>query len=85
MVFSKAISGGIMLALLILMFPTLFGEGYQSLKSLNNDQSHDLLTRSVFEDAVTNDRMWVGLVAIIMIIKVLSSIPNVDEYSYRQS
>lgn len=73
MVYSKAISGGIMLALLILMFPTLFGEGYQSLKSLNNDQSQDLLTRSIFEDAVTNEWMLVGFVALVMLIKVFAA------------
>jgi CIC family chloride channel protein len=73
LVFSKAISGGIMLALLILIFPTLFGEGYQSIKSLNADNSHEILTRSIFEDAVTNEWMILGFVAIVMMIKVVAT------------
>jgi chloride channel protein, CIC family len=73
MVFSKAISGGIMLALLILMFPTLFGEGYQSIKSLNADNSHEILHRSVFEDAISNEWLMVGFVGIVMLVKVFAA------------
>jgi len=73
LVYSKAISGGIMLALLILMFPTLFGEGYQSIKSLNSDNSHEILSRSIFEDAVTNEWMLLGFVTIVMLIKVVAT------------
>jgi len=73
LVYSKAISGGIMLALLILMFPTLFGEGYQSIKSLNSDHSTEILSRSIFEDAVTNEWMLLGFVTIVMLIKVVAT------------
>ncbi len=73
LVYSKAISGGIMLALLILMFPTLFGEGYQSIKSLNSDQSNEILSRSIFENGITNEWMLLGFVTIVMLIKVVAT------------
>lgn len=71
-VYSKAISGGIMLALLIFMFPALFGEGYQSLIFLNTDNTTELLNRSIFEDLISNEWLLLGFVGTIMLVKVIA-------------
>lgn len=54
--YRKAIVGGTLLAGLIFLFPTLFGEGYQSIKLLAKDSPESLLTNSVFE--VFKDNKW---------------------------
>jgi CIC family chloride channel protein len=71
-VYSKAISGGIMLALLIFMFPALFGEGYQSLIFLNTDNTTELLNRSIFQDLISNEWLLLGFVGTIMLVKVIA-------------
>lgn len=73
LIYSKAISGGIMLALLILVFPTLFGEGYQSIKSLSNNHAGQIADRSVFESFITNDYLLLGFIGLVLMIKVFAT------------
>ncbi len=73
LVYSKAISGGIMLALLILVFPSLFGEGYQSIKSLSNNNADQIVDRSVFESFINNDYLLLGFIGLILMIKVFAT------------
>jgi len=42
----KAIIGGILLSLLCLLFPPLFGEGYSSIKSFTNGDIHQIIEHS---------------------------------------
>ena len=44
----KAIIGGTLLSILCALLPPLFGEGYESLKSMNNGQARTLLDHSLF-------------------------------------
>lgn len=73
LIYSKAISGGIMLALLILIFPTLFGEGYQSIKSLSTNNADQIVDRSVFESFITNDYLLLGFIGLVLMIKVFAT------------
>ncbi|RYE34161.1 MAG: chloride channel protein [Sphingobacteriaceae bacterium] len=45
----KAILGGLMLALLCILLPPLFGEGYQSVKSLANGQAQAVVSTSFLQ------------------------------------
>ncbi len=58
----KAIRGGLLLAVLIFIFPTLFGEGYESIKDLMNDRAR-LVYESSFFSRLT-DNAWAILVFI---------------------
>ncbi len=72
-VFKKAIIGGIILGILCLFFPPLFGEGYESIKSLASNSANKLLENSLFQFEIDNEYFIVFFVGIIMLIKVLAT------------
>jgi CIC family chloride channel protein len=64
--YGKAVIGGIALALLIYLFPPLFGEGYNSIKTLSELHPEKLLANSLFSDFSSNQ--WIVLVFIGAIV-----------------
>jgi CIC family chloride channel protein len=52
-VYKKALFGGIILAVLILMFPSLYGEGYDSIKTLADMNPEKLFEHSILSGLVT--------------------------------
>jgi CIC family chloride channel protein len=71
--FPKAILGGILLGLLIFIFPPLYGEGYGLINKLMNADQGNLFDRSLFY--VYRDNVWVviGFSTAILLIKVFAS------------
>lgn len=57
--YKKALIGASMLALLIFLFPSLFGEGYESIKALANNKARTILDNTLIEKF--NDNKWVVL------------------------
>jgi chloride channel protein, CIC family len=51
-VYQKALLGGVILALLIAFFPSLFGEGYSSIRLLADGKADVLLQKSAFSDFI---------------------------------
>lgn len=71
--YRKALYGAIPLALLIFLFPTLFGEGYESIKVLSNGDASTLLDNTLLEQF--RDNGWVVLlfVGATMMIKAIAT------------
>ncbi|OXA66271.1 chloride channel protein [Flavobacterium aquidurense] len=71
--YRKALIGSSLLALLIFIFPTLFGEGYESIKTLSESDPGKLLDNTLFADF--RDNQWVLLlfVGCTMMVKVFAS------------
>ncbi|MFH6960795.1 chloride channel protein [Flavobacterium aquidurense] len=71
--YRKALIGSSLLALLIFIFPTLFGEGYESIKILSESDPGKLLDNTLFADF--RDNQWVLLlfVGCTMMVKVFAS------------
>lgn len=71
--FRRALFGSVFLGLLIFVFPTLFGEGYESIKILADNQPEHLVENSIFERF--SEQKWVLLVFIsaTMLIKVFAT------------
>jgi CIC family chloride channel protein len=61
----KAVTGGLILGLLILIFPPLFGEGYQSIKYLANETPRMLLQDNLLAVHLQNE--WIFLLFIFMV------------------
>jgi len=57
--YRKALYGAIPLALLIFLVPTLFGEGYETIKVLSSDNAKELLDNTLLENFRNNG--WVVL------------------------
>lgn len=71
--YRKALIGSSLLAVLIFIFPTLFGEGYESIKTLSESDPGKILDNTLFGDF--RDNQWVLLlfVGCTMMVKVFAS------------
>ena len=71
--YKRAIIGGLCLAFLIFLMPPLFGEGYESIKSLTGNHPAELLNTSVF-DFMKEQSWFVYLfIAAVMLLKVVAT------------
>ncbi|KVV15257.1 chloride channel protein [Flavobacterium sp. TMP13] len=71
-IYRKALIGSSLLALLIFVFPTLFGEGYESIKTLAEDPAK-LMENTLFEDFRHNPWVLLFFVGGAMMMKVFAS------------
>lgn len=62
--YRKALFGAVILAVLIFFFPTLFGEGYESIKTLSTSHPENLLDNTLLESHKSNE--WLLLIFIGM-------------------
>ncbi|MGE5411478.1 MAG: chloride channel protein [Clostridiales bacterium] len=69
----KAITGGMILAVLVFVFPPLFGEGYESIKFLANGKIDKLLENSVFSQFSYNQSFIIAFTGAIALVKVIAT------------
>ena len=62
-----------MLGLLIMLFPPLFGEGYNSIKMLDSNKAMQLLQGSPFAIFGDNDWLLLAFIGVLALIKVLAT------------
>ena len=65
-IYTNVFIGGIALATLLFVFPSLFGEGYQSIKTLSSTNPENILDNSFFEQFKKNQ--WIALIVIGILI-----------------
>jgi len=73
---SKALKwfvGGISLAVLISVFPSLFGEGYESIKSLAETKPDSLFKQSILGDMISNKWFIFILITLTMLLKAFAT------------
>jgi CIC family chloride channel protein len=71
--YKKALIGSSLLALLIFIFPTLFGEGYESIKTLSETDPGKLLDNTLFADFRNNQWFLLLFIGATMMVKVFAS------------
>jgi len=71
--YKKAFFGASLLALLIFVFPTLFGEGYESIKTLSENDPGQLLENTLFSDFRNNSWVLLIFIGLTMMLKVFAS------------
>ncbi|MBL7891436.1 MAG: chloride channel protein, partial [Bacteroidia bacterium] len=71
--YRKAITGGVILAGLILLFPSLFGEGYSSIISLSQMKAEQLMVNSLFSGYSTNEWFLLVFIGVVMMVKVVAT------------
>lgn len=69
----KWLFGGILLVLMIYFFPSLFGEGYESIKLLAKDSSPEIFKHSPFYPTTSSNWVLLILLTIVMFIKVFAT------------
>ena len=71
--FKKALFGSSILAVLIFIFPTLFGEGYESIKILSDSDPGKILENTLFSSFRNNSWALLLFVGCTMMIKVFAT------------
>jgi chloride channel protein, CIC family len=69
----KIIIGGVSLSILLIIFPPLFGEGYESIKLLANLNTSDITKTSILSQFINNDYtllLFLGALALIKVVAV---------------
>lgn len=69
----KWIIGGITLAFLFALFPSLFGEGYESIKLLAEFKTIDIFENSVFASLITSKWMLLLFIVITLLLKAVAA------------
>lgn len=65
--------GGILLAVLILLFPSLLGEGYESIKTLASLQTTTIFDRSVVASWITNEYAILIFLGLVTLLKSIAA------------
>jgi chloride channel protein, CIC family len=71
--YKKAFFGASILALIIFVFPTLFGEGYESIKTLSESDPGQLLENTLFSSFRDNGWVLLIFVGLTMMLKVFAT------------
>ncbi|MCW3076360.1 MAG: chloride channel protein, partial [Bacteroidetes bacterium] len=71
-IYFRAIIGGVSLAVLFFLFPTLFGEGYESIKSLADLNLPELYKNSFLKGFISNNWMILAFVVLTLLIKAIA-------------
>lgn len=71
--YKKAFFGASILALLIFIFPTLFGEGYESIKTLSENDPGQLLENTLFSSFRNNSWVLLLFVGAAMMLKAFAT------------
>ncbi|WP_310559581.1 chloride channel protein [Flavobacterium sp.] len=71
--YKKAFFGASILAILIFIFPTLFGEGYESIKTLSENDPGKLLENTLFSSFRDNSWVLLLFVGLTMLLKVFAT------------
>jgi CIC family chloride channel protein len=71
--YRKVIVGGLILAALIFIFPTLFGEGYQSIKWLALQRPEAILDNSLFQRFRSNEGVVLLFVGLLVFFKSIAT------------
>lgn len=68
----RIIVGGFVLSLLILLFPSLWGEGYNSINTILQSEGNSLFEYSFFTDVPPDSFVFLGLLFLLLIFKVVA-------------
>ncbi len=71
--YGKILIGGLLLGVLIFIFPPLFGEGYISLHSILSGNGHELMAHSIFYDFKDNFWVYAGFLFLLLVFKVFAT------------
>ncbi len=71
--YTKAIIGGVILGVLIFIFPPLFGEGYTSIKLLSLENTQELMKNTIFENQWDNEFVVLYFVGSVFLLKAIAT------------
>ncbi|WP_336715590.1 chloride channel protein [Chryseobacterium mucoviscidosis] len=69
----KAMFGGAVLSLLCVLFPPLFGEGYDTVKAFTNGNTHNIIQNSFFRYFVIKDFTIIIFLILVLLLKAFAT------------
>jgi CIC family chloride channel protein len=69
----RALAGGLMLGLLILLFPPLLGEGYHFLQAILNGNFDALKEKSLYADYLSQPLLMLLFIAALVFVKIIAA------------
>ncbi len=69
----RALVGGLGLALIIMVFPAIYGEGYGTIKSLLNNNYNGIFTQSLFGGLANQEFIFILLILAIILVKPIAT------------
>ena len=70
---TRIFSGGIMLFVLLILFPPLFGEGYETIKMLSTMHTNELISASLLRDFISTDSYLLLFLGALMLLKTVAA------------
>jgi len=70
--YSKALLGGVLIALLCMFLPPLFGEGYNSIKDLSGVHPERLIEKSILRDFITSPWVIILFLVLVFVLKAVA-------------
>ncbi|HEY4653277.1 MAG TPA: chloride channel protein [Cyclobacteriaceae bacterium] len=70
---ARVVAGGLILSVLLIFFPPLYGEGYETIKSLSNLHPSFLIQTSLLNDFLQNDWQIVIFLAALVFLKAIAA------------
>jgi chloride channel protein, CIC family len=71
--YGRVVIGGLILASLILVFPSLYGEGYESIKWLSLSLESKIITNSLLENLVSNEWTILLIIGLLIFVKAIAT------------
>ncbi|MDI1354234.1 MAG: chloride channel protein [bacterium] len=68
----RCLVGGVLLAILVALFPSLFGEGYDSIKNLAEMHPNALFKNSILENYITNNYLLLIFISVTLLFKAFA-------------
>jgi CIC family chloride channel protein len=69
----RVLVGGSLLFVLLILFPPLFGEGYETIKMLSGDRTHELYNASVLRNLINSDIALLLFLGSLMFLKTIAA------------
>jgi chloride channel protein, CIC family len=70
---TRVVVGGLLLFVLLLLFPPLFGEGYESVKTLSELNVHEVIKTSILFEYLQNDFNLLLFLALVLLMKTVAA------------
>lgn len=69
----RAVTGGVLLGIIIFVFPPIYGEGYNTIKLLLAGREEEVLNTTLFFEETTNVLLFFGFIFGVILIKPIAS------------
>lgn len=69
----KVLSGGLILFILIMLFPPLYGEGYKTIKAIADMNAESLTQTSMLKSIITNETQLLIFLGCLIVLKIVAA------------